>query len=105
MLQLAAAAPKLYMTLLMLLLHMLLLEILVTRFIVEVTVATVVEFLMSEKTILLTTMAYFHRFLRSDDTMHSLQSHQSGRPPNLSLKLQPPSDFSYSKYRRAVVER
>ena len=26
----------------------------------------------------------------------SLQSHQSGRPPNLSLNLQPPSDFGYA---------
>ena len=28
-----------------------------------------------------------------DNTMHSCQSHQSGRTPNLSLQLQPPSDL------------
>ena len=39
------------------------------------------------------------RFLGRDNTMHRWQSHQSGRTPNLSLKLQPPSDFGYSKYR------
>ena len=50
------------------------------------------------------TIRYWPRFLGRDNTMHSWQSHQSGRTPNPSFKLQPPSDFGYSKYRRRQLE-
>ena len=45
------------------------------------------------------------RFLGRDNTMHSWQSHQSGRTPNLSLKLQPPSEFGHSNWHQASRSR
>ena len=46
------------------------------------------------------TIRYWPRFLGRDNTMHSWQSHQSGRTPNLSLKLQTSATVTLIRYRR-----
>ena len=38
------------------------------------------------------TIRYWPRFLGRDNTMHSFNRISRGEPPNLSLKLQPPSE-------------